>query len=383
VARERRRVDRTCPARAGARGERARSPGRGGGARRRARDACVAYSPPSSSGGCSTSSSRAASSRSPGSAKGAAARFDLDHAGRARRRDAARAARPHAQRPLVERGSRTESSSRSVSARRSPTEALEDWVERHRAGSSSSSRGCAASPSGAWKRRARARPRRALSRGATRDGRPPDVRARLADVAEERAGDAYLVATEHQAAFAERSPSSRPRATSCESRARGRAYSFTRLPAMSDSLVDLLDRIVDTGVARRGRDHLARRGRADHASAPSPARFDRHRRRAGAVVPAAPLRRRADPRRSASRATKSRSSAASRSSSSCSSSFCRAARAAGRSPDGRRNAHRQRCAFARHRTRRAARAHRGFSAATSRRHDLSPANHTPLRHIRA
>jgi len=110
--------------------------------------------------------------------------------------------------------------------------ALEDWVERHRAA--------------VELELARLRGKAEWSVEAVTPARPegeryleerlatavlPDVRARLADVAEERSGDAYLVATEQHAAFAD--AVAELEAAGHELRVSGPwpAYSFTRLAA--------------------------------------------------------------------------------------------------------------------------------------------------------
>jgi len=110
--------------------------------------------------------------------------------------------------------------------------ALEDWVERHRAELELELARLRGKAEWSVEVVAPARPegeRYLEERLAT--AVLPDVRARLADVSEERSGDAYLVATERQAAFA--AAVAELEAAGHELRVTGPwpAYSFTRLAA--------------------------------------------------------------------------------------------------------------------------------------------------------
>jgi len=111
-------------------------------------------------------------------------------------------------------------------------EALDDWVERHRAEIELELARLRGRAEWSVETVAPARPegeRYLEERLAT--AVLPDVRARLADVSEERAGNAYLVAADRQAAFAE--AVAELEAAGHELRVTGPwpAYSFTRLAA--------------------------------------------------------------------------------------------------------------------------------------------------------
>ena len=146
----------------------------------------------------------------------------------------------------------------------------------------------------------------------------PGLRERLAAACEDAAGDAYLVAKSRQDEFGQPSPSSKPRATSCGSPARGRR---TRSRACRERRPRRpLDSLVDTGVAAGGDvtisvagvELIALRLKALLASVGTE----------GAADLAFPRRERRDPVRlfrRASTRTRIRSSGGSRNSCSCSS----------------------------------------------------------------